>query len=173
MTDLMLRLAERDRIALYFMLGRRHPGLDRALAVLTHLGGAATTVCLSLLLILLGTPALAAAGRRAGLVLALSHLAVQVLKRSISRSRPVLPVGMASLAEAPDRFSFPSGHAAAALSVALGVAGALAAPLAGAVLLLALTVGLTRCYLGVHYPGDVLIGWLLALATDFALRYVL
>lgn len=76
-----------------------------------------------------------------------------------------MPVGIASLVDAPDRFSFPSGHAAAALSVALGIGLVVPAALAAAVIGLGLLVGLSRCYLGVHYPGDVLVGWVLAVAA--------
>jgi undecaprenyl-diphosphatase len=94
-----------------------------------------------------------------------SHLAVQALKRTISRPRPQLPVGVISLAEPPDRFSFPSGHSAAALSVGLAVAALVPGAVAPLVLALALLVGVTRCYLGVHYPGDVLAGWFLAVAA--------
>jgi undecaprenyl-diphosphatase len=69
--------------------------------------------------------------------------------------------------KAPDRFSFPSGHSAAALSVFLPLA--LATPVPGSFLILALgiAVGFSRCYLGVHYPGDVLADWTLAALSVF------
>jgi undecaprenyl-diphosphatase len=94
--------------------------------------------------------------------LAFSFLLSQVMKRFFSRPRPDLPVGIASLIQAPDRFSFPSGHATGSLSIALPLALALPLPLGFVVLAVGLGIGLTRCYLGVHYPGDVLAGWALA-----------
>ena len=72
------------------------------------------------------------------------------------------PEGFAALVQPPDRFSFPSGHAASSLSVALSVAAVLAPAASAALVALALVVGLSRCYLGVHYPGDVIAGWMLA-----------
>jgi undecaprenyl-diphosphatase len=80
---------------------------------------------------------------------------------------------MSSLIHPPDRFSFPSGHAAAGLSLALPLALALPVVLGITVLSLGLAVGLTRCYLGVHYPGDVLAGWsLAALSVAFAGQFL-
>jgi undecaprenyl-diphosphatase len=64
----------------------------------------------------------------------------------------------------PDRFSFPSGHAAASMSVAVGY-GVTFPVLALPLLLLALLVGFSRVRLGVHFPGDVLAGQALALLT--------
>jgi undecaprenyl-diphosphatase len=162
MTTWIVRLHERDERLLHAMVLRRRRYVDPLMRGVTHLGDAVVTIGVTLLLALGAVGGMATAGRRAAFALAASHLAVQVLKRSICRQRPHLPVGCASLVHAPDRFSFPSGHAASSLSVALAVAAALPGAAAAGLVALACVVGLSRCYLGVHYPGDVLIGWLLA-----------
>jgi undecaprenyl-diphosphatase len=97
---------------------------------------------------------------------------VEVLKRLFTRERPHLPVGLSWLVTVPDRFSFPSGHATAGLAIALPLATALPAPAGVLVLLLGAAVGVSRCYLGVHYPGDVLAGWALASSTTLAVCIV-
>ena len=161
MNQWIVRMHQGDERALLYVIARRYGRLDRAIAHMTHLGGAAATISATALMLASPAPAWNGAGRRAAVALVGSQLAVQLLKRTISRRRPQLPVGIQSLVEAPDRFSFPSGHAAASLSVALGAA--IAMPAAAPWLLgLGCVVGLTRCYLGVHYPGDVMAGWILA-----------
>lgn len=130
----------------------------------THGGDATVVIASAALAILLGTGVVREAGLIAAFTLAFSHGLVQLLKRTVGRARPSLPPG-ACLIEAPDRFSFPSGHAAAALSLALPLAALAAAPFSAAVMGLGLLVGLSRCYLGVHYPGDVVVGWTLALGA--------
>lgn len=161
MRELIGRMHRGDERFLLYVIARRYGRLDRAVRILTHLGGATLTIAASALMLAAPSATWNGAGLRAALALAGSHLCVQLLKRAIARPRPHLPVGIQSLVEAPDRFSFPSGHAAAALSVALGAAAAI--PAAAPWLMgLALLVGVSRCYLGVHYPGDVAAGWVLA-----------
>jgi undecaprenyl-diphosphatase len=164
MTAWIAHLGRHDERFLHALVRRRRPRLDLLMRGVTHLGDAAVCITVAALLAAGLVPALTDAGRRAAFALVASHLVVQLLKRSVSRPRPAMPTGIEALVQPPDRFSFPSGHAAATLSVALGLAAALPAAPAAAVVALALTVGLSRCYLGVHYPGDVAAGWSLALA---------
>lgn len=163
MSQIMSILLRGDERALFFLVARRRPALDATMRAVTHLGDAAVTIGAVLALLLTGVAALVVAGAMAAFALTTSHVVVQLLKRSVNRPRPRLPQGLESLVAAPDRFSFPSGHAASSLSVALAVATLLSAPAGALVVGVALLVGTTRCYLGVHYPGDVLVGWLLAL----------
>ena len=106
------------------------------------------------------------ASRVALTTLVASHLLVQLTKRTMVRARPAR-TGLGAAVREPDRFSFPSGHAAAAMSVALGYGSAfpgMVLPL----LALALLVGFSRVRLGVHFPGDVLAGQAIATATAIA-----
>jgi len=172
---ILQRLDARDR-ALYL----RHavepaacPALRLWIAA-THLGGARATVLAILVPLLVGaatgTGPLISAALACAAATVVSHLCVQVVKRSVGRPRPSRAClhgagGVrAALVEEPDRFSFPSGHACAAMTVAASYV-VLAPSLAIPLLVLASLVGLSRVRLGVHYLGDVLAGQLIAIAA--------
>lgn len=166
-TELILRLARHDERALRALLLRRHRWADAILGFITHLGGATVSI-LTVLTVWLAIPSLSRAGLLGAFALALSHGLVQLIKRTANRPRPQMPPGLETLVRTPDRFSFPSGHSAAALAVGLPIALAIGGFWGWVVVGLALTVGFSRAYLGVHYPGDVVMGWLLALIGIWA-----
>ena len=161
-TELILRLAHHDERALRALLLRRHRWADVALGLVTHLGGATVSILVAVT-VWLAVPSLSRAGLLGAFALGFSHGLVQLIKRTANRPRPRMPPGLETLVRTPDRFSFPSGHSAAALAVGLPIALAIGGIVGWAIIGLALTVGFSRAYLGVHYPGDVVMGWLLAL----------
>ena len=112
-------------------------------------------------------------GLKCLVVLTVSHVLVQLMKRAINRARPKLCPSGAFVIRPPDRFSFPSGHATAGLAVAYPLYFALPPVAAGMVLGLGLTIGVSRAYLGVHYPGDVAMGWVTAITTALAVEWSL
>ncbi|MGH7650518.1 MAG: phosphatase PAP2 family protein [Gemmatimonadaceae bacterium] len=145
-------------------------GWRRFWTLLTHCGGATSTVAAVILpLLLTSAGELHDAARHALLALVFSHIAVQLVKRRVNRRRPSLRETSLPLVAEPDRFSFPSGHACAAMAVCFSYAlvfPVLALPL----VLIAALVGASRVFLGVHYPGDVVVGQLIAIATAIIVR---
>lgn len=173
MSTWMLILGRVDERLLHALVMRRRSLVSYGMAGITRLAEPPVALVIALVLFYVPFDASVSPALPALITLATSHLMVQALKRVAHRERPNLPRGFSRLVDAPDRFSFPSGHAAAALSIALPVAAVLSPVPAVALVLLALLVGISRCYLGVHYPGDVLMGWILAAVCYTAGAYVL
>jgi undecaprenyl-diphosphatase len=162
---LLTRLDARDR-ALFarYSAGKRASRPARFFwTALTHLGGVSCSVAAATVPLTASGP-LGLAARRALVTLVVSHLIVQLVKRTIGRPRPSRALDCRTLVEEPDQFSFPSGHSAAAMAVAFVYAISFP-PLAIALIPLAVLVGVSRVCLGVHYPGDVLIGQVIAVLT--------
>lgn len=87
-----------------------------------------------------------------------SSLAVGALKDLFDRARPpVQDAGLRTLVPTPDSPSFPSGHAATTFAAATAI-GVLCPRLRYPALALACSVGLSRMYLRVHFPLDVVAG---------------
>lgn len=88
------------------------------------------------------------------------------VKVLLHRSRPSLWELSTPL---PSDFAFPSGHAMSSMTlvvalVVLSWGSRYCALIAIAGIIYALAIGWTRMYLGVHFPSDVLGGWMLAIA---------
>lgn len=80
------------------------------------------------------------------------------IKLAVRRRRPELP-GLPALTGTPTQLSFPSAHASTSFAAA-GLYTRLGLP-ARVLYALAVKLSLSRLYLGVHYPSDVLAGALL------------
>ena len=82
------------------------------------------------------------------------------IKPLMARERPWLVIeGFVNLVEEKDPNSFPSGHTNAAFAFALALC--MAAPkrwMKITAVCMAVVMGLSRLYVGVHFPSDVLVG---------------
>lgn len=81
------------------------------------------------------------------------------LKNLVARTRPYESIeGLIPLVRRPRDFSFPSGHAASSFCAAGVFVRKLPQPAGGLLLLLAILISLSRLYVGVHFPSDVIVG---------------
>jgi undecaprenyl-diphosphatase len=141
------------------------PGLTRVMIAASRYGGPTWLISTGLVLAV----AFRVRGWHRGAVLVVITLAGAgildtVLKMSFSRVRPAAFFGY----PLPTSASFPSGHALYATSVFGGAAVLLSSRVRTPVLRIVIwclavfligLIGLSRVYLGVHYPSDVLAGY--------------
>lgn len=138
----------------------RTPILDGFMSFYTNLGNAGL-LFIALAVVLVCFRATRRAGVSAGAGMLLGLLVTNLtIKPLVSRPRPWLVLeDFVTLATSADPNSFPSGHSCAAFAFAVAVA--LTAPrrwMKAAALAAAALMALSRLYVGVHFPSDVLAG---------------
>lgn len=154
-----------DRSIMVWLHGHESPGMTTTMTAATELGGLVAVPIIAVL----GAGLLWWRGRRrdAALLAATvigATLINTVLKAVFQRERPDFWEHLV----VENSYSFPSGHAMASMSLAAALV-VIARPsrwrwpavVLGAVYVL--VVGLSRVYLGVHFPSDILAGWCVAL----------
>jgi undecaprenyl-diphosphatase len=152
------------------------PALTAAMRIATQLGPGVffwtLAACLVLVLLFLRRSREAA---RLVITLGGAGLLDLTLKDALHRPRPAPFFGT----PLPDSYSFPSGHALfslcfygtlATLLVARVRSRAARVAIWTATVALIAAIGLSRIYLGVHYPSDVIAGYAVALAWVLVMR---
>ena len=141
-----------DRALLRLLRTRGHPpALERAAQLYARAGeNGALWFALALL----------ARDRRAARVVLAALVANTAIKQVVRRPRPDLGPELAPLAATVSSLSYPSAHAATSVAGARALGGSW--PLYAA----AGAMALTRPYLGVHYPSDVIAGAALGVAVE-------
>jgi undecaprenyl-diphosphatase len=134
---------------------------------ITHLGGATATIAACIFLMFFTRGLVQATSIASAASLLISHLPVAIVKKLYPRKRPYLALLETKVAANPlEDHSFPSGHTTAIFSVIIPFI--LYMPQLAIILLpLALSIGYSRMYLGLHYPSDVLAGCLLGCSSGF------
>jgi membrane-associated phospholipid phosphatase len=146
-----------DRATLVFARTHgHHPGVERVVAAYSRAGEHAAGW---LVLGVAGAALSRQPDRRRAWVrgagaVAASYAVNQAVKFVVRRARPDLD-GLPPLTPVVTRLSFPSAHATTSFAAARAYTGL--AP-AWALYAAAVAVGVSRPYLGVHYPSDVVVG---------------
>lgn len=167
MLDTLLQL---DGQLLTAIQGLRMAWLDPVVSIYTKLGDAGILWIALSLAMLLYKPT-----RRAG-TLALGAMILGLLvtnitiKPLVERPRPWLDWPILPLVTEKDPNSFPSGHTCAAFAAGMSWLWALPGRWRWFALVLAVCMGLSRLYVGVHYPSDVLAGAAVGTLCAWAVR---
>jgi undecaprenyl-diphosphatase len=146
-----------------------HAGFDRFFVVVAALGYLYGVVPADVALVVaLGWKRRMREGLFAGLAIVGSALLNLGAKPLFARDRPSLWESIAP----EGNYSFPSGHAMGSMTLACVLVllcwrTRLRWPVTFAAAVFVVLVGLSRIYLGVHYPSDILAGWAAAIAWTY------
>lgn len=133
----------------------------------TNLGGLFFIISLTAILIIFGNTDIRYLGVQMGFALAISQGITYPMKSIIKRERPYNVIeDLNTFGFIMKDYSFPSGHSSASFTLATVMA--LNYPGLGLIaIIMAGLVAISRMYIGVHYPTDVLAGIIIGIGSSF------
>lgn len=161
------------KILLFIQEFLRFEWLTRVMKFITSLGNGGV-IWIVLAVILICTKHYRKTGTAMAVALIIGYLITNlILKNLIMRPRPYeVMEGLQALVGPLRDSSFPSGHATSSIAAGFVMLKGTRKYIGIPAFVLAVLIALSRLYLGVHYPTDVLVGAIIGLFAAFAGKYV-
>lgn len=169
--DFLLNLD--GKILLFIQEFLRFSWLTPIMKFITSLGNGAM-IWIVVAVILLCTTHYRKTGTAMAVALLVGYLVTNlILKNLVLRARPYdVIAGLTALTGPLGDSSFPSGHTTSSIAAGFVMLKGTQHYLGIPAFVLAVLIALSRLYLGVHYPTDVLAGALIGLFAAFSAKYV-
>lgn len=142
--------------------------LDNLSLLISNLGIIYFWIIVSVILYLFGNEKGKIVAKRMIIILLLTTIITQLIKIFIMRPRPYTELSNLILLDLGTDYSFPSGHTATSSAMAYVLSKEYNKWI---FILIPLVVAFSRLYIGVHYPSDVLGGFLLGFFIAYLLEY--
>ncbi len=156
----LVRAVDKMDQKLYIALHQiRSDSMNRIINFFTNIGGVRFQSFLVFVLLIM--PATRAIGLTLAIIQITVTIVIQILKSAIARVRPYHALAGIKVLKIEKDYSFPSGHSAAAFATAITL-GRFFPAFSLVFLGIAVLIGCSRVYIGVHYPSDVIAGSLIS-----------
>ena len=142
--------------------------LDNLSLIISNMGLIYFWVIISIVLYLFGDKKGKSIAKKMIVVLVVTTILTQLIKIIVMRPRPYTELSNLILLDLGTDYSFPSGHTSTSTAMAYVLSCEYERWI---LMLIPVIVGFSRLYIGVHYPSDVLGGFLLGLVIAYMVEY--